>query len=124
MVNLFGCYHGAKWTASHDAISNVFTFVMKNARFHVVHEQIHVFLQLSLQSYCQQVDMMSSIDDIYTLANAVIANPIQIDLVSCVTSFRKAVSIVVIQEKNGLSNNWHSMKKFIPLVIQVLGCLH
>jgi hypothetical protein len=69
MVNLFPCSHGAKWTSSHDAIWNVFTFIMKNVRFHVLHEQIHVFLQLSLQSFCRQVDIMWSIDDICTLAN-------------------------------------------------------
>jgi hypothetical protein len=69
MVNLCLWSHGAKWTTSHDAIWNVFTFIMRNAGFHVLHEQIHVFLQFSLKSFCQQVDIMSSVDDICTLAN-------------------------------------------------------
>jgi hypothetical protein len=44
MVNLFCCSHGAKWTSSHDAIWNVFTFIKENTRFHVLHKQIQVFL--------------------------------------------------------------------------------
>jgi hypothetical protein len=63
---------------------------------------------------------MSLVDDICTLANVVIANPIRIDLVSSVASFRRVVSIVVIQEKNKLSNNWHFMNTFLPLSYKFL----
>ncbi len=69
---------------------------MRNIGFHVLHEKIHVFL---LYRKLKQVDIMSLVDDICTLANVVIANPIRIDLVSSVASFRRVVSIVVIQEK-------------------------
>jgi hypothetical protein len=45
-------------------------------------EQIHIFSPPFLQSSCQHVDIFLSIDGIGTLANVVIIDPTQADMVS------------------------------------------
>jgi len=55
---------------------------MRDARFHVLCEQINVLLPPSLQFSCQWVDIMLLIDGTCILVDMVITNPIQANLVS------------------------------------------
>jgi hypothetical protein len=61
------------------------------------------------------------VDGIPTLANVVIIDPIQIDLVSYVVSFCKVVIIVVVQAKEGLYHNWH-LKSFSFFGSELTSC--
>jgi hypothetical protein len=45
---------------------------------------------------------MFSVDGIRTLANIIIVNPIQMDLVSCVVLFRHVTMTLMAQTKEGL----------------------
>jgi hypothetical protein len=68
--------------------------VVRDARFQVSQEQTHVFLFLPLQfSHCQ-IDIVLLINGDYTLINVVIADPIQVDLVSWVAFSRGVASII------------------------------
>jgi hypothetical protein len=42
----FYCFHGGEQIASHDVIRNAFASITKDARFHILHEQTHVFSSL------------------------------------------------------------------------------
>jgi hypothetical protein len=86
---------------SHDVVWNAFVSIMKDARFHILHEYTHVFLPHIFQSTCQWVDIMVLVDGIWALVNIVIADFIQINLVSCPILFCGVVITIAIQAKDG-----------------------
>jgi hypothetical protein len=63
-------------------------------------------------------------DDIHTLADVVIADPTQIDLLleSCVIQGYVAFDAVQAKERNYC--NQHPTDQFLPLAIEVFDCLH
>jgi hypothetical protein len=64
------------------------------------------------------------IDGICTLANVVIADPTQVDLVSHATPSSRVAMTVTIQTKEGLYYDQHPKDMFFPLAIEVFGCIH
>jgi hypothetical protein len=42
-IIFFYCFHGGERNASHDAIRDAFVSIMKDAIFHILHKQTHVF---------------------------------------------------------------------------------
>jgi hypothetical protein len=63
-------------------------------------------------------------DGIRTLANAVIIDFTQIDLVSHVTLSHGVVVTMVVQVKDRLYHNYYPMDMFLPFAIKVFRCLH
>ncbi len=87
-------------------------------------DQTHVLSPASLQSSRELVDIMLLIDGICTLANVIIINPTQVDLVSQTTSFHRVVTKMVTQAKEGFYHNQHPINTFFSLTIEVFGCIH
>ncbi len=50
--------------------------------------------------------------------------PIQVVMVFQVASFCRVATMVAAQVKEGFYHNWHSENVFLPLAIEVFGCLH
>ncbi len=63
-------------------------------------------------------------DGIYTLTNVVIIDPTQVDLLpqSCAIQGFAAFDVVQVKEKS--YHDQHSTDQFLPLAIEVFGCLH
>ncbi len=63
-------------------------------------------------------------DDIHTVANVVITDPIQADLLprSCTIQRFAAFDVVQVKEKNYC--NRHFTDQFLPLAIEAFGCLN
>jgi hypothetical protein len=63
-------------------------------------------------------------DDICTLADVVILDPMQANLLprSCAT--QGFVAFDVVQSKERSHYNRHPIEQFLPLTIEVFGCLH
>jgi hypothetical protein len=63
-------------------------------------------------------------DDICTLVNVVIVNPMQVNLLpqSCAT--QGLVAFDVVQSKEKSHHDQHPTNQFFPLTIEVFGCLH
>jgi hypothetical protein len=60
---------------SHAVVRNVFATIAKDVKFHVSQNQTHVIMPLALQSSHHQVEIVLLVDNVYTLAYVVIANP-------------------------------------------------
>jgi len=108
-----------------NAIPNIFTSIAtKNARFHVLCEQIHVLPPSSVQLFHQWIDIVLWDNDICILLNIIIVNPIQIDLVfwivsSCEVGGCNNGGL----NKEGFDQDWHLNKHVSSLChrgIQVL----
>jgi hypothetical protein len=123
-IHLLRCTHGGERTTSHDVVQGGFAYIMKDARFHVLWEQTHIFLPLFLQSFYWRVDIVLSIDGIHTLVDVVITDFIQTYLVSRVALSCGVVVIVMTQVKEGLHCDHYPIDMFSSLVIEVFGCLH
>jgi hypothetical protein len=64
------------------------------------------------------------VDDVYTLTNVIIANFIQVDLVSRVAFSCGVATTIMVQVKDGLYYNQLPMDMFLPLAMKDFGCLH
>lgn len=51
-IYFFHCVYDGKRMVSYDVVHDVFVFIMRDARFHVLHEQTHVFLSFTFQYMC------------------------------------------------------------------------
>jgi len=112
-IHLFRCANGGERTTSHDVVQDVFAYIMKDTRFHVLWEQTHIFLQPSLQSFYWQVDIVLSIDGIHTLVDVVITDFIQTYLVSQVALSCEVAVIVMTQMKEGLHCDHYTSGSFL-----------
>lgn len=65
LVHLLQCVHGSEHTRMHDFNSNLFTSIVKEVNFHVLHEQLHTLFTLTLQTYRWFVDIIISKDRVY-----------------------------------------------------------
>jgi len=82
------CYaHGNECTVTHDAIHDTFAVITRNASFHMEREQLHVFRSTIFNSFCQRVNVLFTKNNICTLADVVIIDPMRMDLFprSCAT---------------------------------------
>jgi hypothetical protein len=73
---------------------------------------------------CQRINIMFAKDDIYTLADIVIVDPMWGNLFprSCAT--QGFVTSNANQAKEKSYHNQHSTNQLLPLAIEVFGCLH
>ncbi len=63
-------------------------------------------------------------DGICTLGDVVIVDPTRADLVSWAALSHKVVTIMVAHVKEGFYHDCYLTDVFLPLVIEVFGCLH
>jgi hypothetical protein len=82
-IHLLCCTHGGERTTSHDVVRDSFVSIAKDMTFHVLQEQTHI-LSPPFPSHWR-VDIVLSVDGIYTLTNVVIIDPTQVDMVSLTT---------------------------------------
>jgi hypothetical protein len=75
-IHFFHYTHGEERTTSHDVVRDVFVTIAKDVRFHVSRKQSPILMPHALQSSHYQVNIVLLIDDVHTLANVVITNPI------------------------------------------------
>jgi hypothetical protein len=77
-----------------------------------------------LNSFCWRIDIVLTKDDIHTLTDVVIANPMWMNLLLqfCATQGFIASDVIQVKERN--YNKWHPTDQFLPLAIEVFICLH
>ncbi len=123
-IHLFQCAYGGERIASHDAVWDAFASIVRNAGFHVLWEQTHILPLPFLQSSCQRIKIVLLVDGIRILADVIIVDPTQADLVSRTTFSCGVVATMVAQVKEGLYYDHYPLNMFFLLAIKVFGCLH
>jgi hypothetical protein len=123
-IHLLHCVHGNEHIGTHDAIHNIFATIAWNVGFHVGQQQLHAFLSTTFNSSRRWIDIVLIKDGICTLANIVITNPTRIDLLpqSCATQGFVASDATQANERSYC--NWHPINQFLPLALEICGCLH
>jgi hypothetical protein len=123
-IHLLCCAHGNNCIGTHDAIRNTFATIARDVGFHVRRKQLHVFPSTTFNFSHQQVNIVLTKDGIRTLIDVVIANPTQANLLhqSCAT--QGFATFDAAQAKERSYRNQHPTDQFLPLAIEVFGCLH
>jgi len=123
-IQFLRCAHGNERTRTHDAVCDIFVAIAWNVGFHIGQKQLYALHSTTFNSFHWQVDIMFAKDGIHTIVNIVIANPTYVDLFirSCTTQKFVASNAILAQKKN--YRNWHPINQFLPLAIEVFGCLH
>ncbi len=105
-------------------IRNTIATIVWNVVFHTGWKQLYALLSTTFNSSRQWVDIMFTKGGIRTLVDIVIANPMRVDLLpqSCVTQGFVALNATQAKENNYCNQN--PIDQFLPLAIEVFGCLH
>jgi hypothetical protein len=98
-VSTFYVVHGNEHIGTHDAIRNTFATIVRNVSFHMGQEQLHVFFSTTFNFSYQRVDIMLTKNGICILADVVIVNPMQADLLPQFCATQKFVIFDAIQAK-------------------------
>jgi len=123
-IHLLCCAQNNECTITHDVICDIFPTITQDVGFHMGREQLHVFPSITFNSFCWQVDMVLTEDEICTLINFVIIDPTQTDLLSQSCAIWGFVAFDVIQaQKRGYCDQ-HPIDQFLPLTIEIFECLH
>jgi hypothetical protein len=123
-IHLLRCVDGNECIGTHDVIHNTFAAIVWNASFHMGQKQLHALRSTTFNSFHQSVDIVFTKDDICTLANIVIVDPMQANLLpwSFATKGFEASNASQAKERNYC--NQHPTYQFLPLAIEILGCLY
>jgi hypothetical protein len=123
-IDLLCCVHGNKRTWTHDVVRDTFATIVWDVGFHVGWKHLHAFLSNMFNSFRWQVNIVLTKDDIHTLIDIVIANLTQMDLLfwSCTT--QGFVAYNAFQTKEQSYYDLHPTNQFLPLPMEVFGCLH
>jgi hypothetical protein len=76
-IHFLHCVHGKERTWIHDAVHDAFITIAWNVGFHMWSKQLHALPSTIINSTCQQVNIVLTKDDIHTLVDIVIVNPMQ-----------------------------------------------
>jgi hypothetical protein len=121
----FLCYvHGNKCIGTHDVVCNTFVAIAWDVNFHMGRKQLHALPSTMINSFHRRVNIVLTKDDICTLANVVIANPMWIDLLPWICVIQRFFTLDVIQAKEKSYCNQHPTDQFLLLTIEVFGCSH
>jgi hypothetical protein len=79
--------HGNEHTWTHDAVHDTFITIMWDIGFHMGQEQLHTLPSTTFNFTCWRVNIVLAKDDIHTLTDIVIVDPMWTYLLpwSCVT---------------------------------------
>jgi len=81
-------------------------------------------LPLAMFNSFQQIDIMFIKDDIHTSVDVVIIGPMHADLLLQCCTIQEFITSNVFQAKEKNYCNGHPIDQFLPLAIEVFGCLH
>jgi len=109
---------------TYNAIQNSFASVARDIEFYVVCEQTHVLPISFFQSSWQWMDIVFSVNGTCTLVDVVIVDPTYVNLILWVDSSWGAITMIITQTKIVSYHNRHLKDDFIPLVVEIFGCLH
>jgi hypothetical protein len=70
------------------------------------------------------MDIVLTIEDIHTLANIIIIDLTCADLVLRITFSKGMAKMIVVETKVVSYHDQHPKDNFIPLAIEIFGCLH
>jgi hypothetical protein len=79
-IHLLHCFHANKGTKTHDVIPDTFATITRYVNFHVKQKQLHAFPSTTFNSFCRRIDIVLTKNGTHTLANIVIANLTQANL--------------------------------------------
>jgi hypothetical protein len=87
-------------------------------------EQLQMFPLISFNYSCWRIEIVLTKDGIRILANVIIADPMWVELFfrSCATQGFAASDAIQVKERSHC--NRHPINQFLPLAIEVFGCLH
>jgi hypothetical protein len=123
-IHILCCVHDNELTWTHDVIHDTFVAIMWGVGFHVGWEQLHALPLNTFNSSFQWIDIMFSKDDIRTVVNNVIANPTWVDLLLQFYATQGFVTFDAAQAKEQNYRDWHLTDQFLPIIVEVFGCLH
>jgi len=123
-IHLLHYAHGNKHTRTHDVIHDTFVVIMRDAGFHVGQKKLHVLPSTTFNFFCQWDNIMLTKNDINTLADIVIVNLTWANLFPRSYTTQGFTTFDVAQAKERSYRNWHPTDQFLPLAIEVFGCLH
>ncbi len=63
-IHFIRCTHGGERMVSCDVVWDVFLSIMRDVKFHVLREHIHIHLLLAFQYSCQWVDIVVLMDGV------------------------------------------------------------
>ncbi len=82
------------------------------------------FFSTTFNSFCRLFNIVLTKNGIHTLANIVITNPTWMDLLSQSCATLRFAIFYVVQTKEFFYHNQHPINQFLPLTIEIFGCLH
>ncbi len=87
-------------------------------------KQLYALPWTTFNSFCRQINIVFTKDDICTLVDIVIAYPTWMDLLPQSCTIQGFVASNATQAKERIYCNWHPTNQFLPLAIEVFGYLH
>jgi hypothetical protein len=87
-------------------------------------KQLHALISTTFNSSHQRVNIVFTKDGICILVDVVIANPMHADLFSQSCIIQGFVAFDATQAKERSYHNQHHINQFLPLIIEIFGCLH
>jgi len=98
-IHLLRCVHGNEHTGTHDAIRNTFVAVVWDVSFHIGQKQLHALPSTTFNSFYWWIDILLTKEGNCTLANIVITDPMQVDLLLQFYATQRFVASYAIQGK-------------------------
>jgi hypothetical protein len=123
-IHLLPCAHNDEHIRTHDVVRNTFVAIAQDVGFHVRWEQLHVLPSNTFNSSYQRINIVLTKDDICTLVDVNIANPTLVDLLPWSCTTQRFVASNVVQAKQWSYCDRHLADQFLPLAVDVFGCLH
>jgi hypothetical protein len=123
-IHFLRCVHGNEHTKTHDVVRDTFVAIVQDVGFHVGEEQLHVLPSTTFNSSCQWVNIVFTKNDIHTLIDVVIVDPMWVNLFPWSCATQRFVTFDAAQVKEKSYYNWHLTNQFLPLTIGIFGCLH
>jgi hypothetical protein len=123
-IHLLDCVNGNKRIGAHDAIHDTFATIAWDVGFYEGWKLLHVLLSTTFNFFHWRINILLTKDGIRTLVGVVIADPTWIYLLpqSCATQGFATSNVVQTKERSYC--NQHPTNQFLPLIIEVFGCLH
>jgi hypothetical protein len=122
-VHLLHCTHENERMGTHDAVCNIFATIAWDVIFHVGRKQLDTLPLTTFHSFCQWVDILLTKDGIHTVVDVVITDPTWVYLLCWFYTTWGFVTFEVAQAKKKSYCDQHPTNHFLPLAINVFGCL-
>ncbi len=123
-IHLLRYVHGNEGTWIHDVVRDTFVAIMWDVDFHVGWKQLHAFPSTTFNFFCRRIDIVLAKDGICTLVDVVIVDPMQTNLFPWFYATQRFATFDVIQIKERNYHDRHPTNQFLPLAIEIFGCLY